>query len=65
MVNYVFKYLSVSIILQTIFFQPRSPQLSCLNFNTLDIVSRYREPQLQVGENYSYLFNLGPKSFKH
>ena len=21
-------------------------------------MSRYREPQLQVGENYSYLFNL-------
>ena len=25
---------------------------------TIDVVSRYRDPQLQVGENYSYLFNL-------
>ena len=29
-----------------------------LNFHPLEVVSRYREPQLQVGENYSYLFNL-------
>ena len=25
-----------------------------LNFHPLEVVSRYREPQLQVGENYSY-----------
>ena len=29
-----------------------------LNFHPLEAVSRYRDPQLQVGENYSYLFNL-------
>ena len=29
-----------------------------LNFHPLEVVSRYRDPQLQVGENYSYLFNL-------
>ena len=29
-----------------------------LNFHRLEVVSRYRDPQLQVGENYSYLFNL-------
>ena len=26
----------------------------------LEVVSRYRDPQLQVGENYSHLFNLRP-----
>ena len=29
-----------------------------LNFHPLEVVSRYRDPQLQVAENYSYLFNL-------
>ena len=29
-----------------------------LNFYPLEIVSRYRDPQLQVIENYSYVFNL-------
>ena len=28
------------------------------NFQSLDDVSRYRDPQLQVGENYSYLRNF-------
>ena len=28
-----------------------------LNFHPLEVVSRYRDPQLQVAENY-YLFNL-------
>ena len=27
-------------------------------FTSLDAVSRYRDPQLQVGENYLYLFSL-------
>ena len=31
-----------------------------LNFRPLDIVSRYRDPQSQVVENYSYLLNLRP-----
>ena len=26
-----------------------------LNFHPLEVVSRYRDPQLQVDENYSYL----------
>ena len=34
--------------------------LSYLNFDPLEVASRYREPQLQVGENYSYSFNLRP-----
>ena len=29
-----------------------------LNFYPFEVVSRYRDPQLQVGENYTYLFNL-------
>ena len=29
-----------------------------LNFHSLEVVSRYRDPQLQVGENYLYLLNL-------
>ena len=31
-----------------------------LNFHPPKVVSRYRDPQLQVAENYSYLINLGP-----
>ena len=37
---------------------PYSPKLIYLNFQPLEVVSRYRDPQLQVAENYSYLFNL-------
>ena len=33
-------------------------KLIYLNFQPLEVVFRYRDPQLQVGENYSYLFNL-------
>ena len=33
-------------------------QLIYLNFQPLEVVSRYRDPQLQVTENYLYLFNL-------
>ena len=35
-----------------------------LNFHPLAVVSRYRDPQLQVSENYYYLFNLRPTVFK-
>ena len=35
-----------------------------LNFQPLEVVSRYREPQPQVVENYSYLFNLRPNICK-
>ena len=41
-------------------------KLSHLNFHPLEVVSRYRDPQLQVGENYSYLIDLRPiLMFKH
>ena len=29
-------------------------KLSYLHFHTLEVVSRYLDPQLQVSENYSY-----------
>ena len=34
------------------------PELVYLNFHPLEVVSRYRDPQLQWGGNYSHLFNL-------
>ena len=37
---------------------PYPANLIYLNFRPLEVVSRYRDPQLQVGENYSYLFSL-------
>ena len=39
-------------------------KLSYLNFHPFEIVSRYRDSQFQVGENYSYLFNLRLKHLK-
>ena len=36
--------------------------LSYLNFHPLEVVSRYRDPQRQVGENY-YMFNLRPNIY--
>ena len=33
---------------------------SYFHFHPLVVVSRYRDPQQQVGENYSYLFILRP-----
>ena len=37
---------------------PYPANLIYLNFQPLEVVSRYRNPQLQVDENYSYLFKL-------
>ena len=42
-----------------------NPELSHYNFHTLEVVSRYRDQQIQVGENYSELFNLQILMFKH
>ena len=42
----------------TYLFNPLTAKLACLNFHPLEVVGRYRDPQLQVGENHSYLFNL-------
>ena len=35
---------------------PYPANLNHLNFPPLEVVSRYRHPQLQVAENYSYCF---------
>ena len=43
---------------QTPVIDPYPDQLIYLNFHTLEVVSRYRDTQLQVGENYSYFFYL-------
>ena len=38
-------------------------KISYLNFHPLEVVSRYRDAQLQVGENDSHLFDLMPNIF--
>ena len=44
---------------------PWSSKLDNLNSHPLEVfVRRYRDPQLQMGANYSYLFNSGPNIFK-
>ena len=47
-----------------IWFNPFLPKVSDWNCHPLEVVSRYRDPQLQVGENYSYSFNLRPNIWK-
>ena len=42
----------------------RPSRFSDIIFHPIEVVSRYRDPQLQVGENYSYLFNLRQKHCK-
>ena len=51
---------SFSSIVSEVSFNPQIAKLNNLNFHPLEVVSRYRDPQLQVGDNYSYLFNLRP-----
>ena len=53
-------YLSFHKWWSIVFIDPLPAKLYFLNFYPLEVVSRYRDPQLQVGENYSYLFNLKP-----
>ena len=43
---------------------PCPAKLIYLDFHPLEVVSRYRDPQPQVVENYSYLFNLRPNIYK-
>ena len=43
---------------------PQRAELNNLNFHPLEFVSRYRDPQLQAGENYSYLFNQRRNIYK-
>ena len=44
--------------LSIIFFHPYPAKVIYLNFNSLEVVSRYRDTQLQVAENSSSLFNF-------
>ena len=44
---------------------PLVVMLSNSSFHPLEDVSRYRDPQLQVGENYSYVFNFRPNICKY
>ena len=39
---------------------PYPAKVNNFNFQPLEVVSRYRDPQLQVAENYCYLFTLTP-----
>ena len=45
-------------------FNPLTAKINYLNFHPLEVVSRYRDPQLQVGGNYLYLLNLWPNICK-
>ena len=39
-------------------------KLNNVNFYPFEVVSCYRDPQFQVGDNYSFSFNLRPNIFK-
>ena len=39
---------------------PFPAKLSYLIFQPIKVVSRYRDPKLQVCDNYSHLFNFKP-----
>ena len=39
----------------TVWVNPLTAKLFDWNFHPLEVVSRWRDPQLQVGENYSWL----------
>ena len=43
---------------------PYPAKITYLNFQPLEVVSRYRDPQPQVIENYSHLFNLRTNIYK-
>ena len=43
---------------------PHPDKFIYFNFQPLEVVSRYRDLQPQVIENYSYLFNLKPNIYK-
>ena len=44
--------------------KPYPAKLILKKIQPLEIVSRYRDPQPQVVENYSYLLNLRPNIYK-
>ena len=48
-----------------LFFNPLTAKLFNLNFHPLEVVSRWRDPRLQVSENYSDLTKWGWTLFKY
>ena len=44
-------------------FKPLKPYIKKIFYYPLEAVSRYSDPQLQVGENYPYLLYLKPTIF--
>ena len=46
-------------------FSPLTVKFFNLNFHPLEVLSRWRDPQLQVGGNYSYLTKLTSTVFKY
>ena len=50
--------------LNVLFFNPLTAKLFNLNFHQPEVVSRWRDPQLQVSENYSDLTNWRLTLFK-
>ena len=59
--NFTFKQYMVNALYLSLI-NPYPAKLNNLNFQPLEFVSRYRDPQLQVAENYCYLEIL---MFKH
>ena len=56
----------MELLLKKNILDPQTVKLNHLNFHPPEAVSRYSDPQLQVGENYSYLFNIRQNlMFKH
>ena len=49
--------------------KPLKRCINIFNFHPLEVVSRYRDPQLQVGENYTFVYfgtkHLQILMFKH
>ena len=60
---YMYLYLNNQCIL-SVLFNPLTAKLFNMNFHPLEIVSRWRDPQLQVGENYSDLTKWRSTVFK-
>ena len=46
------------------YINPYNTELLNLNFHSLEVVSRYRDPQVQVTENLCYLWNLSPNKYQ-
>ena len=47
------------------YIHPNKQETNNLNFHPLEVVSRYRDPQPQVGENYSHSKHLQILMIKH